>query len=515
VKKYLFFLFILPLQYLNAQIKPAIEYGGLFTEVELQRIFPDSKTFPDCIPKQAPQQIMEDYRKQKDKQDFSLKSFVYQNFDLPPVYDTTYQTNRKEKIVEHIENLWDVLKRTPQTITTTSLIPLPNAYIVPGGRFREIYYWDSYFTMLGLVKSHRGNLAGNMLDNFAYLLDTYGFIPNGNRTYYLSRSQPPFFSLMVDLLADYKGMVIYKTYLPQLLKEYSFWMNGIAELKKSKAYRRLVKMPDGEILNRYWDDLPKPRPESYYEDVTLAQSTNRPPKELYRNLRAACESGWDFSSRWLKDPNNLASIRTTEIIPVDLNALLYHLETTLAKAFRENGDSTKAKDMLYKAACRKKALLKYCWSPQDCFFTDYDWVGQKSTRLRSLAGIYPLFFQIPEPAKAKKIASVLEKYFLCAGGVATTLVTTGQQWDYPNGWAPLQYLTIAGLEKYGSTKLADTIKNRWLALNEKVFYKTGKMMEKYDVSNLNTEAGGGEYSGQDGFGWTNGVYLMLKGNIGK
>jgi neutral trehalase len=157
----------------------------------------------------------------------------------------------------------------------SSLLPLPYPYVVPGGRFRELYYWDSYFTMLGLEADGRHDLALNMLKDFAFEIDCYGHVPNGNRTYYLSRSQPPFFSLMVDLIAKREGETSYVTYLPELEAEYEFWMDGSTVLRGSEGYRRVVRLRDGTILNRYWDDRAEPRDESYREDIATALGGRR------------------------------------------------------------------------------------------------------------------------------------------------------------------------------------------------------------------------------------------------
>src|SRR5205814_1566689 len=153
-----------------------------------------------------------------------------------------------------------------------------------------------------LQVSRHIDLIQNMTDNFAWLANSLGFIPNGNRTYFLSRSQPPFFSLMLQLLSEEKGPGILLQYLPALEKEYAFWMDGIATLNPSQpAYRRVVLLPDKQVLNRYWDDKDTVRPEAYYEESRLAQRSGRPVQEVYRHLRAACESGWDYCSRWLRD----------------------------------------------------------------------------------------------------------------------------------------------------------------------------------------------------------------------
>ena len=173
---------------------------------------------------------------------------------------------------KHIDTLWQVLSRKPDSTSKySSLLPLPYDYIVPGGRFREMYYWDSYFTMLGLQESHRVTIIQNMVSNFAYLIDTYGFIPNGTRTYYLTRSQPPFFSMMLDILAKDESDAVLVKYQPELLKEYQFWMMGSSTLQPGQAVRNSVRMHDGELLNRYWDESDKPREESYNKKIVDVQ----------------------------------------------------------------------------------------------------------------------------------------------------------------------------------------------------------------------------------------------------
>jgi alpha,alpha-trehalase len=389
-----------------------------------------------------------------------------------------------------------------------SLIPLPKSYVVPGGRFGEIYYWDSYFTMLGLQTSSRTVQIRNMVDNFAYLIRTIGFIPNGNRTYFLGRSQPPFFSFMVNLLSEVQGRRSLLTYLPELQREYDFWMTGKDQLSAQRpAYRRVVRLDEGVYLNRYFDDKQTPRPESYREDVQLAKSTKQPPV-LYRHLRAAAESGWDFSSRWLTNSKKLRTIHTTDFIPVDLNALLVNLEQTLASGYRLKGDLARAKAYEQLAQQRRSAIQRYCWSPKNEFFFDYDFVARKPSSVYSLAGVYPLFVKIATPAQAVSVARKLEQSFLKPGGLTTTLVRTGEQWDAPNVWAPLQWLAIQGLRNYRQQPLATKIKTNWVNENLRVYKASGKMVEKYDVIST-AGAKGGEYPNQDGFGWTNGVLLRL------
>lgn len=490
---------------------PVDLYGDFFKDVQMARLYPDSKTFADSRPKFPAQEILTNYKKEKDKPDFKLKAFVENHFDVPKQNDSDFKTDITLTTSEHVESLWSVLTHKADQQKVGTLITLPKPYVVPGGRFREIYYWDSYFIMIGLQKSGKIEMIENMTDNFAYLIDTIGFIPNGNRTYYMGRSQPPFFSLVVNLLAKEKGDEALLKYLPQLQKEYNFWMNGQDKLTTAKAYRRVVKVDNNTIMNRYWDDHAAPRPESYREDVELAESIeDRPAEKVYRHLRSACESGWNFSSRWFSDEQYLASIHAADIIPVDQNSLLYFLEEQLSKAYAIKGDSVMSKTYQRQMENRERGILTYNWNEKTQFFNDYDYVLQKPTGIPSLAAMFPLYFNIATTDQAAEVKARIEKDFLKPGGVVTTLNNTGQQWDAPNGWAPLQWITIQGLRNYGYDNLANTIRDRWLALNEKVYKKTGKMVEKYNVEDMTLDAGGGEYPVQDGFGWSNGVYLGLK-----
>lgn len=501
----------------EVEVLPPTElYGDLFYDAQNKQIFADSKTFVDVVPEYNVGLIRQRYRMLDDTSKAAISEFIEQHFKVPGHDENTYKTD-SSSIGEHITKLWEVLKRPADEEKSGTLIPLPNAYIVPGGRFREIYYWDSYFTMLGLLQDRQVETIQNMVDNFAYLINKYGYIPNGNRTYYLGRSQPPFFAMMVKVLAQAKGEKILPKYLPEMEKEYDFWMEGASNLEN--AHRRVVKMEDGEILNRYWDDNATPRPESYREDIktaeaAVAQNPDLTKEEVYRNLRAAAESGWDFSSRWLSQDENgeydLSTIHTTNIVPVDLNSLLYNLEKTIARAASIKGDDQKAAAFEQKAEKRKAAIQKYLWNGEIGTYMDYNFKTDELTGIYSLAMAYPLFFEIPDRSQARKVAEVIENKLLRPGGAVTTNNNTGEQWDAPNGWAPLEWMTIKGLENY-DLPLAGTIKSRWLKLNEDVYNRTYKMTEKYNVSDLSKESGGGEYPTQDGFGWSNGVYQKLSG----
>lgn len=484
--------------------------SDLFKDVQLKAVFPDSKTFVDCIAKRNLDDILNDYQSSKNKPDFDLVKFVHLNFELPVRPKSTFATDTTLPMEDHLTRLWPVLTRKADVKNDrSSLIPLPHDYVVPGGRFSEIYYWDSYFTILGLKVQKRFDLIENMVKNFAYLIDTIGFIPNGNRNYYLTRSQPPFFSLIVKELEEYDSLATLH-YLDAMVKEYDFWMAGENSLKNpGDTAQHVVKMGDGSVLNRYYDRGDMPRPEAYKEDFSVAQKHTGDKKKLYRDLRSAAESGWDFSSRWFSDKKNISTIHTTDIVPVDLNSLLTHLEQMIAKGYRLRGDEKNATAFATRADLRRRALLTFCWNPDKNFFFDYDFISKKTTEVKSLAGIYPLFFKLVQKDIAEQVANVIEKEFLKEGGLITTLTDTDQQWDAPNGWAPLQWLAYRGLKNYQEDELANEIRRRWLRQNERVFESTGKMMEKYNAMDTTLIAGGGEYPNQDGFGWTNGVALAF------
>ena len=477
--------------------------------VSQSQIFADSKSFVDLIPLQDLNKILEQYLLQRSESSFDLRSFLSIYFVVDVAQTEELISIERLPIINHIDNLWVSLTRhTSQSIG--SLIGLPKKYVVPGGRFKEVYYWDSYFTMLGLKASGKVAIIEEMVENFSFLIDSFGFVPNGNRTYYLTRSQPPFFSLMVELLAEIKGEEILYKYLPQLKKEYDYWMNGAELLSEDNpAKDRVVLLKDGEILNRYFDTEESPRPESYKEDVELAEKSERKAEDIYRELRAGAASGWDYSSRWFKDGETFETIHTTEIIPVDLNCLMYNLETLLADIYTRLNDDTNAKTFMELANRRSNAIEKYCWVQSKGFYFDYDWKQQIPKDSMTLAALFPLFFKIAPKKFVEEMVPMIQNDFLKDGGLVSTLNTTSQQWDAPNGWAPLQWIVIVGLENYGKTELASTIASHWLRLVSQVFDRKGKLMEKYNVVDTSLEAGGGEYPGQDGFGWTNGVFLAL------
>lgn len=497
---------------IRVQKSPDEGLGELFADVQKNSVYSDGKTFVDLVPRRRMRQIQQEYLLEKKDPNFNLHEFVNRHFYEFGGDKPAYKTDQHATASEHIRELWHVLERRNRR-DRGSLVALPYPYIVPGGRFSEQFYWDSYFIMLGLEVDDRWDMVEGMMRNYAYMIRKFGFIPTANRTYFLSRSQPPFFSQMVKLLARHNGKRrVYSEYLPYMLAEYRFWMKGRKKLNKAehKAFARLVEMPNGILMNRYYDNKTTPRPESLREDTLTAQEAkDRESDRLYLHLRAAAESGWDFSSRWFMDPNDIRTIHTVDIVPIDLNCLLYQLETTIAEAYRLIMQPLLARRFQVAAERRVRAIDEYCWDEKAGFFVDYNFHHGQSTGQLSLAGTFPLYARIATTKQAAAVAHKVKSDFLKEGGLVSTLTDNGQQWDAPNGWAPLQWIAIEGLRNYGFNELAEEIKARWIKTNVQVFAQKGKMIEKYDVVKADRIGGGGEYPLQDGFGWTNGVLSAL------
>ena len=480
---------------------PAQAFGDLFKRVALAGLCEDGKAWADAEPLRSPAAILRAYRAALPATDEDLRAFVAANFriDASPL-ETTPTAGLC--VAQAIAALWPALTRaSPTAPRHSSLLPLPHPYLAPGGRFTETYYWDSYFALVGLDDPQA---ARETADNFAHLIRAHGHVPNGNRTYYLGRSQPPVFFLVAGLTQPHDPEAGYAHYLPELIAEHRWWMRGAGRAREGAPVRRVVRLPGGGLLNRYWDDKDTPRDESFRGDVLLAQASPQPERELWRNLRAGAESGWDFSSRWLSDGRSLGLIRTTDIAPIDLNCILHGLERAIAEGADRIGDGEGAARYRRKASARKAAITRHLWNEATGLFDDFDWTTGRLRGAVTAAAVYPLFFGIADTDQAARTAEVVARDLLAPGGLLATNRVTGQQWDAPNGWAPLQWLAVRGLEAYGHDGLAGEIAGRWSRLVSDVYARTGRFLEKYDVVTLGA-GGGGEYPNQDGFGWTNGV----------
>ena len=471
-------------------------YGPLLAAVQERDILNDGKTFVDAEPKRPVAEIMADFARVP-HDDEALAHFVAQNFDLPPAADDVIPAGAEVGLREYIRRLWHALARGPDNgAEHSSALPVHHRYVVPGGRFREIYYWDSFFTMLGLLRDGETELATGIVDAMTDLIEHYGHVPNGARTYYLGRSQPPLYYMMVGLI---DGGQPTPRRLAAMKREHAWWMSGAEDLAPGERNGRVARLADGSLVNRYWDLRNSPRDESWREDVATAKVSGRPSAAVYRDLRAGAESGWDFSSRWLES-SDLSSIRTTSIAPVDLNAFLYGLERAIA----EGGSVDDARTYSLLMDQRREAVQKHFWDDRDGYFADLDLeTGQRRDRA-SAATLAPLMVGMATAPQADAVAALVNAKFLAPGGLRTTLCTSGEQWDMPNGWAPLQWIAVSGLRRYGHDDLAREVARSWIATVEATYRRTGLVHEKYDIEAA-TIGIGGEYEPQTGFGWTNGV----------
>jgi alpha,alpha-trehalase len=490
----------------RSPLPPSLAYPDLFERVAMSELY-EPKDWTDMRPLRPVTAIEADYDAAAPLTDDELRAFVEANFAPPETVASELDLEEGLTLKEHIEALWTVLTRkADEGEGRGTLLPLPNPYVVPGGRFREVYYWDTYFTMLGL-DGEAAYLREEVVGNFAASLERYGRIPNGNRSYYLSRSQPPFFYLMVGLLREDDKASAYAQYLPSLLAEHAFWTQDADDLSVGEIRGRSVRLPDGHVLQRHYDDRDAPRDESYRYDVETAEGTDRPKEEVYRDLRAGAESGWDFSSRWWDEGEALQDIRTTRIVPADLNALLYGLERAIEAGCQRAGDRACREEFTERAGRRAEAIGIHLWSDEG-YYADLDLDTLRPRARPTAAMLYPLFTKAAEEEKAAATLRSAEELLLGRGGILPTPIRSGEQWDAPNGWAPHQWIAIRAAEGYGRPGLAEKIAASWLRTVARGYCESGKLTEKYDILE-DREGGGGEYPNQDGFGWTNGVTARL------
>lgn len=409
-----------------------------------------------------------------------------------------------------------------------TLLPLPKPCIIPGSRFREVYYWDSYWVIRGLLASKMHETAKAIVTNLIYLIENHGFVFNGARAYYSNRSQPPLLSSMIHEIYKRTGDIsLVKKSLPALLKEHEFWNSGIHKVtvRDSKGCRH--------NLSRYYAMWNKPRPESSTIDKeTASKLPTAAEKEIfYHELASAAESGWDFSTRWMRNSSDLTTLATTSIIPVDLNAYILKMELDIASLAKATGEKNIAARFLEASEARQRAFRSVFWNEKMSQWLDC-WVHERPTCEDGQAlenwhqnqnvfasNFIPLWlepFDSVEMAE-KVMKSLRNSGLVCAAGIATSLTESGQQWDYPNGWAPLQHIIIEALLKSGSEEAKSMAKDlafRWIRTNYVAYKDTGEMHEKYNVKKCGDSGGGGEYVPQTGFGWTNGVVLALLEEFG-
>lgn len=490
------------------ELPPSLLYSGLYQRVASSEALPRMKAFADAVPRADPAAILKNYRVESPSSADALRAFVEQWFVLPS--DALPRSGEQEclSLANHIAARWDgAIIEARHAPEHGSLLPMPGRYITSGGIWREQYYWNTYFLVIGMDDRYR-TIKREMVDNIAYLVDRYGYAPTANRTYYLSRSQPPYFYEMAAALSPTEPAEAFARYLPQLRKEYAYWMDGASSLSPGQAHRRVVRMANGALLNRYWDDRDAPRDEAAARDMKIAARSSRPHGEVYRDIRAGAESGWDFTSRWLEDRRDMATIITTAIVPVDLNSLLFGLENAIALGCARSGDSACQASFRSRADARKAAMNQYLWNEELGLFDDYNWRSGQTRNAVTAAALSALATGIATEAQAASTAERVRSDLLARGGLLNTSIVTGEQWDAPNGFAAVQWIATFGLRRYHQDGLAREIANRWLQTVSDVYRRQGRLAEKYDVVNA-AQGGGGGYPLQSGQGWTASITSAL------
>ncbi len=465
------------------------------------------------------------------------------------------------KSIDHIDAL------TPQEVGQQGLLYLPNPYIVPGGRFNEMYGWDSYFIIRGLLDDNQLNTARGMIENFFFEIDHYGAVLNANRTYYFTRSQPPFLTSMISayLTAEKAQGHDDRQWLEKAYgyaqRDYDLWTHD-------------PHLAGDTGLARYFDFGEGPVPEMgddphYYAQVTsyvathptqsdsyLAGSANTTmapaasigpvftvqvcgggqpsasasassstaasqfcaaqekvslSEDYYKGDRSMRESGFDISFRF-----GPFSGSTHHFAPVCLNSLLYRAETDMEQMATTLGKPEQARRWHERAELRKSAINKYLWKQDSGMFFDYDFLTKQQSSYDYVTTFYPLWAGLATPEQAHAVAQNLGT-FERAGGVAMSDRITGVQWDLPYGWAPIQLLAVEGLRRYGFHDAADRISREFVSTVLQNFQREGTIREKYNVVTRTTDANVtvGYKSNVVGFGWTNGVTLeLLRGLAG-
>ncbi|XP_045822741.1 probable trehalase isoform X2 [Trifolium pratense] len=431
-----------------------------------------------------------------------------------------------------VHSLWRNLSRKVSSEVKThpefhTLLPVIDSVVIPGSRFREVYYWDSYWVIRGLLASKMYKTAKGIVNNLISFIEEYGFVLNGARAYYTNRSQPPLLSAMIYEIYHRTGDVeLVKRSLPALLKEHEFWNSDIHKVTVSDAQGCT------HTLNRYYARWNKPRPESSIMDKASASkfTSVSEKQQFYRELASAAESGWDFSTRWMRHPPNFTTLSTTSVIPVDLNAFILGMELNIAFFANVTGDHSIAKHFQQISDVRKEAINSVFWNANMKQWLD-SWLSNNTHEVHNwdtlhqnqnvfASNFVPLWMK-PFYSDASLVGNVLKSLktsgLLRAAGIATSLSDSGQQWDFPNGWAPLQHMLVEGLVKSGleeARSLAEEIAIRWITTNYIVYKKTDVMHEKFDVEHCGEFGGGGEYVPQTGFGWSNGVVLAFLEEFG-
>ena len=401
------------------------------------------------------------------------------------------------------------------------LLYLPEPYVVPGGRFNEMYGWDSYFIQVGLLQDGEDALAKSMTDNFLYEIRNYGKILNANRTYYLTRSQPPFLTEMVLAVYRRNGDKEWlRAAISAIEKYYAFWMNP-PHLTPETGLSRYFDLGEGpalEVLSDEKDDRGRTHYDRIREylrthqvtDFDVSQYYNRKTGELtpqfYKGDRSMRESGVDPSNRF-----GAFNLDIVHYNPVCLNSLLFRMENETAEILTEAGRTSEAGEWRKRAETRARKVNELLWDERDGLFYDYNLETNQRRRYPYLSTFYPLWAGLASKQQAARVVGNLGK-FEKPGGLETSTVRTGNQWDAPFGWGPLEIIAVEGLRRYGYDAEADRITGKFLSLILQEFLKTHTIVQKFDVVRRSSDVssiGFGYRTNVVGFGWTNAAFTKL------
>lgn len=522
-------------------------HGPLLNTVQMAGLYNDSKTFVDMKIKMSPNITLEHFYDMMSRTDSNptkadIQEFVNQNFDPEgsefedwrpsdwkhnPGFLAKIKDPLLHKWASALNDLWlDLGRKMKEAVKESpdlySIIYVEQPFIVPGGRFREFYYWDSYWIIKGLLLSEMRTTAKGMVNNLLSIVDRYGFIPNGGRIYYLMRSQPPLLIPMVQLLMeDTDDLEYLREHIHTLDKEFDYWMTNHTIEVNHEGKKLKMAM--------YMDNSQGPRPESYKEDVDCARhfDTTEKKEELYAELKAAAESGWDFSSRWFilngTNKGNLTNLKVRSIIPVDLNAILCWNAQLMMEYHTRLQNEEKASYYRRIHDDFMEAIEELLWHEDVGVWLDYSLESSRRRDYFYPSNLSPLWAGSYDKARkdyfVNRVVNYLDKVKMdiFEGGIPTTFEHTGEQWDYPNAWPPLQYIVIMGLANTGhpeAMRYATELATKWVRSNFEVWKQKAAMLEKYDATILGGLGGGGEYVVQTGFGWSNGVVMSLLNRYG-
>ncbi|XP_002005540.3 trehalase [Drosophila mojavensis] len=513
--------------------------GPLLRAVQMSNLYRDSKYFVDMTCRYSPERILADYQlfsscKKNESSVKHLTNFVDNHFDQPgteleywcppdyrcePKFVEKINDPALKKFAMDLNRIWKQLGRTMKDCVRTSpgmysLIYVPNPFIVPSGRFIEFYYWDTYWIVRGLLYSGMFQTARGMIDNLLYLVKQFQMVPGSNRVYYWGRSQPP---LLVPMVKSYVEFTKDEQYAIQNLPA--------LELEMETFLQEHSVQVEGRTMYQYRDKSSGPRPEAYREDEAVAASFNsaEEKEDAYSHIKAACESGQAFSSRWFisSSGNNvgtMANIKTNWIVPVELNCILFRNCKTLGEFFTLAGCADKAKQYRTTACGLIKAITAVLWNEERGVWLDYDIKNRKQRDYFAVTNLSPLWLHAYPIADTEKISKSVMCYIeenkldCYPGGVPHTLCNTGQLWDYPNVYPPMMLMLIDGLNNLGTPEATDMAcrwTQRWVLSNYEAYTKTNFMFEKYNCEESGLGVGSPDGQNHTGYGWTNGVLIEL------